>query len=163
MKKSGFTLLEISVAVVIVGILAGMAVPTYRLASIKAKRTEAKLLLRNFWQAEDAYFAQNGEYYPSARGGFRGWRWGHIYIPAGRAKDIPELGLKIPENHRYSLYFYWDLSPWGTTFIYCVAFTPRGKWDIDGDPFWDMWAVTRDGIIYCVADDITNHWNGFRL
>ena len=55
----GFTLLEMLVVVLIIGILAGIALPQYQGAVRKARVAEAKLTLRAIGDAADRYFLQN--------------------------------------------------------------------------------------------------------
>ena len=58
---SGFTLVEILIVVVIVGILAAIAIPTYYSYVKKGYATEAKTQLKSIVQAADMYYSERGE------------------------------------------------------------------------------------------------------
>ena len=58
--KRGFTLLEMLVVVLIIGILAGIAFPQYRNAVRKARVAEAKITLRALVDATDRYILEHG-------------------------------------------------------------------------------------------------------
>ena len=62
MKRKGFTLVELVIVIVIVGILSIVAVPIYRGYTRKAMGTEAKSLLGSIQTAEKVYFAEMSEY-----------------------------------------------------------------------------------------------------
>lgn len=55
MKNKGFTLIELLVVVLIIGILAGVALPQYTKAVEKSRATEAITLLSNIAKAETVY------------------------------------------------------------------------------------------------------------
>ena len=74
MNKKGFTLLELLVVVLIIGILAGIALPQYRKAVYKARATEAMILLKALSDAQETFYLANGEY----------------------TNDIGELDIQIP-------------------------------------------------------------------
>jgi prepilin-type N-terminal cleavage/methylation domain-containing protein len=59
----GFTLIELLIVVAIIGILAGIAVPTYLGERKKAMHQEALSNLQSLRLLEEQYFAENGCYY----------------------------------------------------------------------------------------------------
>jgi len=63
-KAKGFTLVELMVVIVIVGILAAVAIPKFLDASNKAKASEFPTQLTAIYTGETAYNAENGSYCP---------------------------------------------------------------------------------------------------
>ena len=64
-NKQGFTLIELLVVVLIISILAAVALPQYKLAVLKARFTQAKIMLSALVNAEEVYYLANGSYSPS--------------------------------------------------------------------------------------------------
>lgn len=60
--KRGFTLIELMIAVAIVGILAAISVPIYSQFVDKARRSDAKEALQDTAQRLERCFSQYGEY-----------------------------------------------------------------------------------------------------
>jgi type IV pilus assembly protein PilE len=54
-QKRGFTLIELMIVVVIIGILAAMAIPRFMKATTKSKQSEAKLILKQIYTMQRAY------------------------------------------------------------------------------------------------------------
>jgi prepilin-type N-terminal cleavage/methylation domain-containing protein len=59
-NSKGFTLIELMIVVVIIGILAALAIPRFTQASARAKEKEADGILKQVYTLENAYFANNG-------------------------------------------------------------------------------------------------------
>ena len=58
--NSAFTLVELIVVVVIIGILSAIAIPSFQNAGDKAKQKEASVLVNNYLKAAQAFFAEYG-------------------------------------------------------------------------------------------------------
>ena len=58
-SQSGFTLVELIVVVVIIGILSSIAIPSFQNASEKAKQKEASSLVASYLKAAQAYYTEN--------------------------------------------------------------------------------------------------------
>jgi len=60
--RRGFTLIEIALVLVLVGILAAMAITTYRMMINKARMTQAKTVLGHLTKTEATYFSDHDRY-----------------------------------------------------------------------------------------------------
>lgn len=62
-RIAGFTLIELMIVVVVIGVLATIAVPSYRQYSIRAQRTEAKSALLQLAANQERFYTRNGNTY----------------------------------------------------------------------------------------------------
>lgn len=62
MKSRGFTLIEVMIAVAVIGILAAIAYPSYVEYTKKARRAEAAAVLMDAVQVVERGFSQTGAY-----------------------------------------------------------------------------------------------------
>jgi prepilin-type N-terminal cleavage/methylation domain-containing protein len=60
--RRGFTLIEITIVLLLIGILATMALYTYRMMINKARMTQAKTVLGHLTKTEATYFSDHNRY-----------------------------------------------------------------------------------------------------
>ena len=104
-RRSGFTLIEIMVVVVILGLLAALVVPRIGPQVAEAQRTTAATQIRSLEDALEMYRMHNG-FYPSTQQGLE------AFVTAPTTSPVPkrfaEGGYlkKVPED------------PWGNPYVY---------------------------------------------
>lgn len=67
-RAAGFTLIELMITVAIIGILAAIAMPSYREHVAKGRRGEAMVALMEGAQALERYYSANGRYVTASNG-----------------------------------------------------------------------------------------------
>jgi len=61
-RMRGVTLMELLTVVTVLGILAAIAIPSYRRYLIRSQRSEAKIALMNLQSAQEKFYLQNNAY-----------------------------------------------------------------------------------------------------
>ena len=124
LSSRGFTLIELMVVIVILGILAGLIVPRIVGRTDEARQVKAKMLMESLETALKLYKLDTG-FYPSTEQGLTA-----LVEPSGTAKNWKEGGYlekgKVPKD------------PWGNDFVYLCPGV-HGDYDIisfggDGNP-----------------------------
>lgn len=103
--QAGFTLIEILVVVVIIGILGAVIVPNLLSRPDQARTTAAQTDLRNLSNALDMYRLDNFQY-PSTDQG--------LQALVSRPSGFPEPKYWNPDGYLKSL----PTDPWGTPYVY---------------------------------------------
>lgn len=76
MKQSGFTLIEIMIVVVIIGILAALSYPSYQDYVARTGRADGKAKLLEIMQAQERFYSQNQTYTVNLGAGAGGLGYG---------------------------------------------------------------------------------------
>jgi general secretion pathway protein G len=124
-REAGFTFIEIMVVIAILALLAGLIVPKIMGRTDDAKRTAAKVQIRNLENALSLYKLDNGTF-PTTEQGLRA------------LVDKPVVGA-VPKKWRAGGYLAKiPDDPWASPYKY-VSPSPRGDYEIisyasDGEP-----------------------------
>ena len=101
-NKRGFTLIELMIVVVIIGILTAMGVARYNITTHKSKEKEADMVLAQVYRLQEAFMNEHGRY-------------------ATTPLELQAVGFREPNNLRH---YAWGGS---VTIPLCLAAT--GPWN----------------------------------
>ncbi len=133
-SQKGFTLIELMIVVVIIGILAALAIPRFMRATTKSKQSEAKQILKQIYVMERAYRQEKDQY----------------FVPAGAAiagGSFPDIGIEIMPTARYT-YTITSTDAGATNF---TAVATSGI--LDDDAISDIWTISQTGQLLVTSDD----------
>lgn len=129
-EEEGFTLPELLIVLVIIGILVMIAIPIYQNITTKAKTTEAKLMLGQVETLQKAHYMEY-DYYAEELSAI-GFEQNTLVTEDGKARYV----IKIEEA---------DETGFKATATSVV--------DFDKDGTFNVWEVTEEGVIKQIVAD----------
>ncbi len=158
---AGFSLVEVMVVLVIIGIMAAIGMPAYQRYTYTARQQEAMVMLRDIWVAEKAEFMKTGVYKPmSAQGG------ASCTLAAADLSWSAENCATL--KYQYTVYVNTaavtavaasptveavDAAPIGGAF-FAVAKANSRLYDKNTTANYDSWAMDESGRIFRLCDEL---------
>ena len=135
-KTAGFTLVELMIVIALLGIFAAIAAPIMKTYVAKARYSNVKTTLHQLMNGQDAYFIENGSFYPEG--------FGRLTINAGVETDLPELGYKFPAGQTSRYRIQSTNISWGSRKINIYTITVDTDFDYNGNGINDRFIATTD-------------------
>ena len=143
-NRTGFTLIELMVSLVIVGILFATAMPLYNTCRQRAIGSEVKITAQNIMNAQIGYFLEHNKYYPPNNKAIDIY---HDTSPDDvKIKQIAKkLHITIPVNHKLNFSFNANNEQHIKSFVLIIS--SEGGFDFFEGVNLVSYQINEDGVI----------------
>ena len=131
-NSRGFTLIELMIVVVIIGILAALAIPRFMRSTTKSKQSEAKQILKQVYVMQRAYRQEYNAYCLNG-----------VTADATTPNAFAQIGVDIMASARYSYAMVATVN----------TFTCTATGNLDDDVTNDVWTINQTGALVNTTDD----------
>ena len=139
-----FTLIELTIVAVLIGILAALAIPRFMVAGDRSKQNEAKQILKQIYVMEQTHRQKYDTYWGGTEWSDRDIdRKYTVIADRENGNNFALIGVQIGES---ALYSYQIVASEST-------FTCTATANLDDDATVDTWTVNQNGEITNTVDD----------
>jgi prepilin-type N-terminal cleavage/methylation domain-containing protein len=148
-KKQGFSLVELMVVIAIIGIVASIGIPRYKIFQAKARQAEAKVNLKLIYTLQQAYYSDSDKYASFAKLGEKY----NCDSQTKMAKDPnpkpgEDIGLRLSNCDKLRYTYSVEVKKSGSEFIVTASSGANAMNKVSpGCSKKDVWTINQDGVL----------------